>query len=122
MPHGFELSLKAGVRKRELFGWAMYDFANSGYTTVILTAVYAAYFVGSVAQGATWATLAWTASLSLSYLVVMLTLPAISLQADARGNKLQWLRWSTMGCVITTAALAWPHSDHLWLAILLLVL
>ena len=122
MPHGFELSLKAGVRKRELFGWAMYDFANSGYTTVILTAVYAAYFVGSVAQGATWATLAWTASLSLSYLVVMLTIPAISLQADARGNKLQWLRWSTLGCVITTAALAWPHSDHLWLAILLLVL
>ena len=27
-------SLNAGVRKRELFGWAMYDFANSGYTTV----------------------------------------------------------------------------------------
>lgn len=121
-PKGFEQSLKEGVRKRELFGWAMYDFANSGYTTVILTAVYAAYFVGSVAQGAPWATLAWTASLSMSYLLVMLTIPAISLQADARGNKLQWLRFSTLGCVITTAALAWPHSDHLWLAIVLLVL
>ena len=121
-PKGFEQLLKAGVRKRELFGWAMYDFANSGYTTVILTAVYSAYFVGSVAQGASWATLAWTASLSLSYLLVMLTIPAISLQADARGNKLQWLRFSTLGCVITTAALAWPHSDYLWLAIVLLVL
>lgn len=30
----------AGVRKREVFGWAMYDFANSGYTTVVLTAVF----------------------------------------------------------------------------------
>jgi MFS-type transporter involved in bile tolerance (Atg22 family) len=27
----------------------MYDFANSGYTTVVLTAVFNAYFVGVVA-------------------------------------------------------------------------
>ena len=31
-------ALKPGVRKSEVFGWAMYDFANSGYTTVVLTA------------------------------------------------------------------------------------
>ena len=35
----------------ERFAWAMYDFANSGYTTVILTAVYNAYFVAVVAGG-----------------------------------------------------------------------
>jgi UMF1 family MFS transporter len=28
-------ALNPGVRKREVFGWAMYDFANSGYTTVV---------------------------------------------------------------------------------------
>ena len=39
-------ALNPGVRKREVFGWAMYDFANSGYTTVVITAVFAAYFVG----------------------------------------------------------------------------
>ncbi len=44
----------------EVFGWAMYDFANSGYTTVVLTAVFNAYSVGVVAGGASWATLAWT--------------------------------------------------------------
>ena len=53
-------ALNPGVRKREVFGWAMYDFANSGYTTVVLTAVFNAYFVGVVAKGADWATLAWT--------------------------------------------------------------
>ena len=37
------------MRKREVFGWAMYDFANSGYTTVVITAVFAAYFVGGIA-------------------------------------------------------------------------
>ena len=39
-------TLNEGVRKREVFGWAMYDFANSGYTTVVLTAVFNVYFIG----------------------------------------------------------------------------
>ena len=33
-------ALQPGVARREVFGWAMYDFANSGYTTVVLTAVF----------------------------------------------------------------------------------
>lgn len=35
--------LMPGVSKREVLAWASYDFANSGYTTVILTAVYNAF-------------------------------------------------------------------------------
>ena len=58
--------LNPGVQRRELFGWAMYDFANSGYTTVVITAVFAAYFVSGVAGGADWAPLAWTVALSFS--------------------------------------------------------
>ena len=46
--------LNEGVNKREVFGWAMYDFANSGYTTVVITAVFNAYFVGVVGGGAGW--------------------------------------------------------------------
>ena len=37
--------LAPGVRPREVVAWAMYDFANSGYTTVVITAVFNAYFV-----------------------------------------------------------------------------
>ena len=59
-------SLNPGVRKREVFGWAMYDFANSGYTTVVLTAVFNAYFVGAVAGNAAWATLACGTARSFS--------------------------------------------------------
>ena len=54
----------------------MYDFANSGYTTVVITAVFNAYFVAAVAGKAPWATFAWTAALSVSYLAVLLTAPA----------------------------------------------
>jgi len=43
-------ALNPGVKKREVFGWAMYYFANLGYTTVVITAVCAAYFVGGIAK------------------------------------------------------------------------
>ncbi len=99
-------SLNDGVRKREVFGWAMYDFANSGYTTVVLTAVFGAWFVGGVAGGAPWATLAWTGALALSSLLVMLTMPAIGAYADLHAAKKRLLLISTAGCVLTTLALA----------------
>jgi MFS transporter, UMF1 family len=99
-------ALNEGVRKREVFGWAMYDFANSGYTTVVLTAVFNAYFVGVVAGGAPWATFAWTATLALSSLVVMITMPAIGAFADLRAAKRPLLMLTTAGCVMGTVALA----------------
>jgi UMF1 family MFS transporter len=99
-------ALQPGVRKREVFGWAMYDFANSGYTTVVLTAVFSAYFVGGVAGGEAWGTLAWTSALAVSSLIVMLTMPAIGAFADLRAVKKRLLMLSTLGCVVGTAALA----------------
>lgn len=98
-------ALNPGVRKREVFGWAMFDFANSGYTTVVITAVFAAYFVGAVAGGAEWATFAWTLALSISHLIVMFTIPAMGAWADRHAAKKRLLMMTTLGCVLATAAL-----------------
>ncbi|MEI2679918.1 MAG: MFS transporter [Burkholderiaceae bacterium] len=113
--------LNDGVRKREVFGWAMYDFANSGYTTVVLTAVFNAYFVSVVAQGAAWGTLAWTIAIAASSLIVMLTLPAIGAYADLRAAKKRLLAGCTVVCVLGTAALAGAGPGDLGLAILAVV-
>ena len=110
-------ALNPGVRKREVFGWAMYDFANSGYTTVVLTAVFSAYFVGVVAGGADWATLAWTLAISASSLIVMLTMPAIGAYADLKAAKKRLLALSTVGCVLATAALALAGPGDVWVAV-----
>lgn len=114
-------SLNPGVRKREVFGWAMYDFANSGYTTVVLTAVFAAYFVGSVAGGADWATFAWTLALSASHVVVMFTIPALGAWADRHATKKRLLMFSTVGCVLATAALALVGPGAVVLGMLLVM-
>ena len=115
-------ALNDGVRKREVFGWAMYDFANSGYTTVVLTAVFNAYFVGAVAGGAPWATFAWTLALAVSRALVMLTMPAIGAWADLHGAKKKVLLLTTLGCVATTAALAFVGRGDVALAVVLIVL
>ena len=81
----------------------MYDFANSGYTTVVLTAVFNAYFVSVIAQGAPWATFAWTATLAVSYIGVMLAGPVVGAWADAHGAKKRVLWVVTAGCVAATA-------------------
>jgi UMF1 family MFS transporter len=99
-------ALNPGVKRREVWAWAMYDFANSGYTTVVLTAVFNAYFVGVVAGNAPWATFAWTAALSVSYALVMIAGPIVGAWADAHAAKKKLLAISTVVCVIGTAALA----------------
>ena len=104
---GGQGALNPGVARREVWAWAMYDFANSGYTTVVLTAVFNAYFVAVVTGNAPWGTFAWTAALSVSYLVVMLLGPVVGARADAHAAKKRLLAVSTVTCVIGTVGLSW---------------
>jgi UMF1 family MFS transporter len=115
-------ALNPGVARREVFGWAMYDFANSGYTTVVITAVFNAYFVGVVAGGADWGTLAWTLTLGLSNALVMLATPLLGAWADGRAAKKAVLMATTLGCVVATAALAGVGGGDLWLAVAAIVI
>jgi UMF1 family MFS transporter len=100
----------------------MYDFANSGYTTVVITAVFSAYFVGVVAGNAPWATFAWTLALSVSYALVMLTATLVGAWADAHASKKTLLWLTTLGCVGFTAALYFAAPGALVLAIAALIL
>ena len=107
---------------REVWAWSMYDFANSGYTTVVITAVFNAFFVAAVAGKAPWATFAWTAALSVSYLAVLLTAPVVGAWADAHAAKKRLLLYSTAGCVLFTAGLYFVGPGAVALAIALIVL
>src|SRR5687768_18428282 len=95
--------LAQDVRLREVWAWSMYDFANSGYTTVVITAVFSAFFVSGIAGNAAWATFAWTAALSVSYALILVTAPLIGAWADAHAAKKRLLLLSTVGCVLFTA-------------------
>jgi UMF1 family MFS transporter len=113
-PHN---ALQPGVRPREVWGWALYDFANSGFTTVVITAVFNAYFVGVVAGGADWATLAWTLTLGVSSALVMVSMPSLGAHTDVHRSKKRWLLVSTVGCIAGTLTLAWCGPGDITLAV-----
>jgi len=115
-------ALAQDVRFREVWAWSMYDFANSGYTTVVITAVFNAYFVAAVAGKAPWATFAWTAALSVSYFAVLVTSPLVGAWADAHAAKKPLLAAATAGCVIFTAGLYFAAPGAVALAIVLVAL
>ena len=122
MPTARSRPLAADVKLREVWAWSMYDFANSGYTTVVLTAVFSAYFVSVVAGNAPWATFAWTAALSVSYALVLVTGPLIGAWADAHAAKKRLLVFATVGCVLFTAGLYFAGPGQVALAVCLIIL
>jgi UMF1 family MFS transporter len=113
------------VTRRELFSWAMYDFANSGYTTVVLTAIFSAYFVGVVAGNGNdrdgSATLLWTLAMAASNGLILVTAPVLGAIADARAWKKRFLLLTTIGCVASTALLALVGPGDVWLAMILVI-
>lgn len=110
--------------RRERFAWCMYDFANSGYTTVILTAIFNAYFVGVVAagEGNGQATLLWTLTMAAANTLVLLSAPVVGAIADHSNAKKRFLVVTTIGCVIFTASLSVVGPGDVSLAIILVIL
>ena len=110
--------------RRGRFAWCMYDFANSGYTTVILTAIFNAYFVGVVAAGSGTghATLLWTLTIAAANALVLLSAPVVGAIADYSSAKKRFLVVTTLGCVLFTALLSLVGPGDVSLAIILVIL
>lgn len=99
----------------------MYDFANSGYTTVVLTALFNAYYVGVVAGeqaglSAGQSTFLWTLTIACANALVLLTAPAVGAMADLRARKKRYLLVTTIGCTLATALLSLAGPGDLLLA------
>ncbi|MER2513008.1 MAG: MFS transporter [Nitrosomonas ureae] len=110
--------------RRERFAWCMYDFANSGYTTVILTAIFNAYFVGVIAaeHGSGNATLLWSMTMAAANVLVLLSAPVVGAIADCSGAKKRFLTVTTAGCVLFTALLYFAGPGDIALAVILVML
>ena len=119
--------IKQWAGKRELISWALYDFANSGYTTVVQTTIFSAYFVGVVAgvsQGYSpgLSTLLWSLAIGLANFVVMISGPLLGAFADHRACKKVFLLISSVGCIAATALLAIVGPGDIWLGMILVTL
>ena len=110
--------------RKELFGWAMFDFANSSYTTVIITVVFCVIFSRLiVGDGPEFrlGNLLWSASISISYLIVLLTAPLLGAIMDYTASKKKFLLASCLLCALATASLYFIRPGDIPAAMLLII-
>ena len=99
----------------------MFDFANSSYTTVVVTFAFSLYFTRLVAAGPD-ADLWWGRSILVSNLIVLALSPLLGALADESGRKKHFLAATYLACVGGTAALWFVRPGDIYAGMLLFVL
>ncbi len=112
--------------KREIFGWAMFDFANQAYTLLIITVVFGELFttviVGDRGDNYRLGNLLWSIALAISYLMVVVSGPFAGAIMDYSAAKKQFLFASYLLTVAATALLYFVAPGYILLGMILLVL
>ncbi len=89
-----------------IWSWAFYDWANSAFTTLIVTFIYATYFTQAMAPDPLTGTAWWSRAVAISAVLIALLSPVFGAMADRGGTRKRFLGVSTLVCVLATAALA----------------
>jgi UMF1 family MFS transporter len=112
----------APVTRREIFGWCCFDFANSSFTTVIITVVFSVYFAKVICGGDPAADRWWSGALSFSQGLVILLAPWLGAVADLRAAKKTFLAVSAVACCFFTLLLGTTGPGTWTWAVSLLVM
>ncbi|MBI3939444.1 MAG: MFS transporter [Acidobacteria bacterium] len=115
-------NVNAPVRKTEIFGWCMYDVADSGFTTVIVTALYPLYFGSIVVGDPHRADFLWGVAASVSEIVVAGLAPVLGAIADFSGSRKKFLGGCALTVVLFTSSLYFVGPGMAGLGLTLFIL
>lgn len=90
---------------RTVWSWALYDFANSPFTTLVVTFVYATYFTQAIALDPIEGTALWSRAITITALIVALASPVLGALADRGGYRKTFVVIATIVCAAATTAL-----------------
>ncbi len=107
---------------KNIFGWVMYDFANSSFTTIIVTVVYSVYFRDVVVNQGELGTALWGRAVSISMLMVALTAPIFGAVADFSRAKKRFLFFMTYITVGFTALLYFVKAGNIFTGMLFFII
>ena len=107
--------------KRPRWSWYFYDFGNSAYASVILLAVYSAYFKGTVVGGAEGTRL-WGISVGIAAILVAVVSPILGTIADYSKSKKTFLMVFTALSVLFTAMLFFVRKGDVFTGMLYFIL
>jgi len=116
------MSRPAKSDSRAVWSWAFYDFANSPFTTLVVTFVYATYFTQAIAADPISGTALWSRGITITALIVALGSPILGALADRGGYRKAFVLISTLVCVLATTALYTVLPGQITAALVLVVI
>ncbi len=91
--------------RRTILAWCLYDFANSAFTTLVVTFIYAAFFTKVIAPDEVTGTWLWSRSVSITAIAVALLSPFLGVLADRGGYRKRFLGFFTLVAVLGSTLL-----------------
>ena len=107
---------------KNIFGWIMYDFANSSFTTIIVTVIYSVYFKNVVVNQGELGTALWGRAVSISMLMVAVSAPIFGAVADFSRAKKKFLFYNCYLTVIFTALLYFVKAGDIFTGMLFFII
>ena len=108
-------------KRKEVFAWSLYDFANQPFTTIVVTFIYSAFFVKVIAPDENLGTTMWANSIALSAIIVAILSPILGAIADNGGFRKFLLILFTWICSVFTILLYFPVAGEVYLALTLFI-
>jgi len=107
--------------KFQVFIWTLFDFANTSYSIVVVTFLYAVYFKQTVVEGKAVGDFYWSIGTSISMLITALISPVLGAIADYSAGKKRFLLFFTITCIISTSLLYFVNRGDIFLGLTLFI-
>ncbi len=107
---------------KNIIGWITYDFANSSFTTIIVSVIYSVYFKDVVVGSEEIGTALWGRAVSISMLMVGFSAPIFGAIADHSKSKKKFLIFNTYLCVLFTGLLYFVTAGRIFLGMLFFII
>jgi MFS transporter, UMF1 family len=108
---------------RNIVGWMFYDFANSSFTTIIVTVVYSAYFIKQVVGGEPgYGEQLWGRAIAISMTLVALTAPILGAVADYSRSKKKFLFINCYLTIIFTGLLYFVNKGDILMGMIFFII
>jgi UMF1 family MFS transporter len=88
-----------------VWSWAFYDWANSAFTTLVVTFIYSTYFTKAMAPDEITGTAWWSRAVAVSALLTAVLSPILGAGADRAGARKRFLAVATALCIGATTLL-----------------
>lgn len=102
-----------------LIGWLAFDFANSPFTTIIITFIYATFYVEVIVGNSILGTQMWSWVISISSIIIAIIAPIIGRFIDRNNSSIQWLTITSSVCIASCFVLYnFNEGEYLWAGII----